>query len=278
MISRFFRLLNRPLAMLLALLLMVPAAFASPPAKAPARTPAPAAATVAEPVLYDHQHDTLSIQAQDLSLSDILLRVSRQTGMDVRVDPKVERKVSMSLKPLPLEASLDRLLAHLSVLKEYQSDGKGKSPKDVLVGITVLPEGQLDASSAQRLMDRDAELAYRAGVMSQYEKRAKERGDIQKDAMINRWKTRTKKLSAADKARYEKLKAEMDKRTAEQEKRQAEQDAKRVEMDKQRIERLKQIPGGEARLAKKPDPELAAKARQQFAQPVSEPIVPAKKN
>lgn len=282
--TRFSRLFHRPLALLLTLLVITPAAFATPPTPgttskavpgvAPKAAPKPAEASVAEPVLYDRQQDTLSIQTKDHALSDILLRVSRQTGMDVRMDPKVERKVTMTLKAQPIERSLDRLLAQLSVLKQFKTEGKGKNQKDILVSITVLPEGQRDASSAQRLMSSEAELPYRAGVMSQYDKRAAVRSDIRNDQMVNRWKAREKTLTAKEKARYDKLKADMDKRTAAQEKDRAEQKARHDAREAARAERKKEIPGYSERAAnKKKDPALAEKARLEFAQPESDPVI-----
>lgn len=282
--TRFSRLLHRPLALLFTLLIITPAAFATPPTPgttskatpsvAPKAAPKPAEASVAEPVLYDRQQDTLSIQTKDLALSDILLRVSRQTGMEVRMDPTVERKVTMTLKAQPIERSLDRLLAQLSVLKQFKTEGKGKNQKDILVSITVLPEGQRDASSAQRLMSSDAELAYRAGVMSQYDKRASVRSDIRNDQMVDRWKAREKTLTAKEKARYDKLKADMDKRTAAQEKQRAEQKAEHDARETARAERKKkEIPGYAEQATKKKDPALAEKARLEFAQPESDPVI-----
>ncbi|MDO8267474.1 MAG: hypothetical protein Q7T32_06530 [Moraxellaceae bacterium] len=277
--TRFSRLLHRPLALLLTLLIITPAAFATSPtpntaSKAvPKAAPKPAEASVAEPVLYDRQQDTLSIQTKDHALSDILLRVSRQTGMEVRMDPKVERKITMTLKAQPIERSLDRLLAQLSVLKQFKTEGKGKNQKDILVSITVLPEGQRDASSAQRLMQSDAELAYRAGVMSQYDKRAGVRSDILNDQMVDRWKAREKTLTAKEKARYDKLKADMDKRTAAQEKKRAEQKAGHDAREAAHAERQKERPGYAERATKKKDPALIEKARLEFAQPESDPVI-----
>lgn len=275
MISRYFRFAGlrfsalRFLGLLPALLLVAPLASAAPVK--------PAEASAKLPVLYDKQHDTLSLQAKDMSLRDILLQITRQTGMDVRIDPTVERKTTLNLKPLPLEKSVDTLLAGLNVLKEFKTTGKGDKQKDMLVGIVVLPEGKSDPSTALRLMERDAELAYRAGVISQFDKRAKAKG-IEKDMMVERWKTRAGKLSAAEKARYDKLKKDADRRTAEQEAQRAEQEAKRKKREEERIERLKQVPGGEKRLAKKPDPEMAEKARKQFVQKPSAAIIPDPKD
>lgn len=279
--TRFSRLLHRPLALLLTLLIITPAAFATSPtpsttSKAPPKAaPKPVEATAAEPVLYDRQQDTLSIQTKDHALSDILLRVSRQTGMDVRMDPKVERKVTMTLKAQPIERSLDRLLSQLSVLKQFKTEGKGKNQKDILVSITVLPEGQRDASSAQRLMSSDAELSYRAGVMSQYDKRAGVRSDIRNDQMVDRWKAREKTLTAKEKARYDKLKADMDRRTAAQEKKRAEKKAEHDAREAAHAERQKERPGYAERATKKKDPALIEKARLEFAQPESDPVIGA---
>lgn len=275
MISRYFRFSGPRFAGLRFLVLLPALLLGSPLSSAAPAKPVEASAKL--PVIYDKQQDTLSLQVADMSMSNILLQVSRQTGMDVRVDPTVERKTTLNMKPLPLETALDRMLSGLNVLKEFKTTGKGKNQKDMLVGIVVLPEGKSDPSTALRLMERDAELAYRAGVISQFEKSAMSRS-IKNDVMIERWKARAGKLSAAEKARYEQLKKNMDKRTAEQAAKRAEKEAKRKKMEEQRIERLKQVPGGEARLAKKPDPEMAEKARKQFAQKHSAAIIPDPKN
>lgn len=282
--TRFSRLLHRPLALLFTLLIITPAAFATSPTPsttsktapnaAPKAAPKPAEASVAEPVLYDRQQDTLSILTKDHALSDILLRVSRQTGMEVRMDPTVERKVTMTLKAQPIERSLDRLLAQLSVLKQFKTEGKGKNQKDILVSITVLPEGQRNASSAQRLIASDDELAYRAGVMSQYDKRAGVRSDIRNDQMVDRWKAREKNLTAKEKARYDKLKADMDKRTAAQEKKRTEKKAEHDAHKTAHEERKKkEIPGYAEQAARKIDPSVAEKAKLEFAQPESDPVI-----
>lgn len=259
----------RFLGLLSALLIASPQTIAAPSA--------PVEATAKTPIIYDKQQDTLSLQVADTSLSTILLQVSRQTGMEVRIDPAAERKATVTVKALPLEKSIDRLLVGLNVLKEFKSTGKGQNQKDMLIGIVVLPEGKSDPSSALRLMERDTELAYRSGVLSQFEKRAQAKG-IKKDMMIERWKVRAGTLSAAEKARYEKMKKEINERTAKQNAKRAEQAAVREKMEADRIERLKQIPGGEERLARKPDPEMAAKARKQFEQPLRPAIIPDSKN
>lgn len=219
------------------------------------------------PILYDRQKDTLSLDTTDQPLSDVLLQVMRQTGMDIRLDPAAERRVTLRLKDQPLEKALDRLLAQLNVVKEFGRVGNGKNSRDMLLGLVVMPEGKHDPASAKRLIDRDKELAYRAGVMSQYEKRAKVRSDIRNDIMVERWRLRADRLNAKDKKEYEHKKAALDRQAAEQEAKREAMRAKNDAMAARRLEQQKQLPDASRRKPAQMDAAKLERSRQQFAQP-----------
>lgn len=233
----------------------------SPPARLVAQAPGVATASG---VAYDRQNDRISIAVEQQPLSDVLLNIGRQTGIDMRLDPQADGPVTLNIDKLPLETGLDRL-GHLNVIKQYKSAGKGKKKK-LLVRVSVLPEGKVDASAARSLMDADKEVDLRSGVMSAA-LAAMKRHKTKEDMMMQRWKSRLGDLTPEQKKRYDDRMQAFADRQAELEKRRAAAEAKR---DQKRQQRIQQLPPGaqqratQGRSGGDPSPEKSLQAQQDF--------------
>lgn len=158
----------------------------------------PAAASAGMPgVVYDRRADRLSIAVDDQPLSDVLLQVARQSGIDVRLDPRADGPVTLHVDRLPPGEALDRL-GRYNVVRQYARAGK----KKLLVRVTVLPAGQADQSGASSLIAVDREVDYRAGEMSMAQEAMRRRGEPD-DLVMQRWKARLGNLTPAQKERYD---------------------------------------------------------------------------
>lgn len=245
---------------------------AGPSARATAGTVGPATPQVIEEgqVIYDKRKDTLTANIKGSKLSEVLFMVARQSGMDVRMDPKTDRSVTMEFKDVPLERAVDRLTGQgLNVLKSFDSAGKGK--KDLLIGLVILPAGQSDASTAVSLLSLDREIGMRAGQMYSQTAAGKRTGR-QADLMAKRWQQRQKALTPAQQAAYAARMKQLEEKALEREKRRAEAKERR---EKHQADRLATLPPtARDRVEpgrKKPDPKLLEKARRDFAQPDNVP-------
>lgn len=239
---------------------------AAPKAASAAPQPAQTAqATTVSGVAYDKQKDRISIVVEQHPLSDVLLNIGRQSGIDMRLDPQADGPVTLNIDKLPLESALERL-GHLNVIKQYKSVGKGKQKKKLLIRVSVLPEGKTDPDAAVRLMDADKEVDFRSGMMSAAQ-RAMARHNTREDLMMQRWKARLGDLTPEQKQHYDDRMREFADREAEKEKRNAEAEAQRQQ---KRDARISQLPPGAQDRARQghpgvaPDPAKAAQAQQDF--------------
>ena len=178
-------------------------------------------AIAATGVAYDRINDRISIVVEQQALSEVLRNIGGQTGIDVRLDPRADGKVSLNIDRLPLEAALDRL-GHLNVVKQYRPAGKGK--KKLLVRISVLPAGKVDPDAAVRLLDADKEVDMRAMAMTASMQEMARQHAIQDDLMMQRWNLRLRDLTPAQKKHYEEQMKEFSARDAKQQQRMAVED------------------------------------------------------
>lgn len=223
------------------------------------------------PMSYNRQKDTLSLEVKDEKLSSVLFRLGLQAALDVRMDMKVERPVTLSFKDVPLEKAVDRLTSQLNVLKSFEKKGK----KNLLVQVVVLPEGKYDASAATRLLDIDRELGLRAGQL--YSQTADgQRTKRKADMLAERWAAR--QLTPQQRAAYEADLKRLEERALAREKRNEE---RKTQHEEQRAQVLESLPA-DARARRqnpvKPSAEQQARARAQFAQPVTPAIIEGKVN
>jgi hypothetical protein len=72
------------------------------------------------------RHELLSVQAEGIPLSQVLLKVSRQTGLVIRGLEGLNAPVSLSFSGLPLPQGLKKILARINYAILEESNGQGK--------------------------------------------------------------------------------------------------------------------------------------------------------
>lgn len=253
---------------LISLLALMPSMSIHAESVLPAVRQTPAEAALG-PMSYNRQKDTLSLEAKNEKLSSVLFRLGMQAALDVRMDMKVDRVVTLSFKDVPLEKAVDRLTSQLSVLKSFEKKGK----KNLLVQVVVLPEGKYDASAATRLLDIDRELGLRAGQL--YSQTADgQRTKRKADMLAERWAARP--LSPEQRAAYEADLKRLEERALAREKRNEERKAKQAANKAHVLESLPADVRASRQNPAKPSTEQQARARAQFAQPVTPAIIEGK--
>lgn len=129
---------GRPLALLLALLLLGRATAAPPPA-----------------LRLEYRDDRLSGRLEEAPLGDVLAAVGVATGAEVRGQPLEQRAVSIELDAVPLDDALHRLLGSQNFTLSYGRDGRPKalvllggpeeapapSERPTAAGVAVAPTG-----------------------------------------------------------------------------------------------------------------------------------------
>lgn len=215
-------------------------------------------------VAYDRISDRISIVVEQQALSEVLRNIGGQTGIDMRLDPQADGKVSLHIDRLPLETALDRL-GRLNVVKQYRAAGKGK--RKLLVRVSVLPAGETDPDAALRLLDADREVDMRAMAMTAAMQEMARQHAIQDDLMMQRWKLRLRDLTPAQKKHYEEQMKEFAGRNARQQQRMAADEAGRRQMHEKMLGEMP--PEARQRTRQDgpgidPDPAAAARAQRDF--------------
>lgn len=202
-----------PVAALLVAALLTPLpTVAAPVGPAPAGAGKAGTVSVKKPaILYNKEGDLLAINANGEKLSVLLAELARQSGLEIRMDPKADRAVTMETRPLPLLQAVDALTARLNTIKQFgarpaavagkaapaangKSAATNQKPAQLLIAITVLPQGQSDASRAAPVLEPGKEIELRA-------ERALKGSD--RYAVRERWQARLDKMPAKQKAGYE---------------------------------------------------------------------------
>jgi hypothetical protein len=103
----------------------------------------PAASVNTQVVRYDATTDQLSVHVQDRPLSQVLARISRQSGVEILADPSIDHPVTTSVQNQPLEAVLGDLTRGMNVVMIHdQREVPGQGLKTVLTRVELLPVGQ----------------------------------------------------------------------------------------------------------------------------------------
>jgi len=114
-------------------------------------------------VRYDGSADRLTVDAHDGSLTGILARISRLSGVEILVDPAVEHRVNVSIDNQPLEQGLATLTRGLnSVLVHDVRNVAGKGGQNMLVTLKLLPKGQTNMALLMPVLSPEAEAMLRA--------------------------------------------------------------------------------------------------------------------
>jgi hypothetical protein len=87
-------------------------------------------------VSYDRQTGLLTVEADRTPLTQILAQIATQSGVEIMVDPSIEKEISISLPEQPLEKALRKIARGLSYAMYYDvGDSK-------LVAMKILPQGK----------------------------------------------------------------------------------------------------------------------------------------
>jgi len=85
---------------------------------------------------YNPVTDNLTVKAEDANLEGILAYVSHKTGIFIRIDPSIEKRITTELNDISLENALRQLSKGLNHAMIYESWNNGDDPR--LVGIEIL--------------------------------------------------------------------------------------------------------------------------------------------
>lgn len=175
-------------------------------------------------VLYDKQKDTLNMNVTDMSLKRLLATIAIQSHIEVLFDDGAEQSISMAFDDAPLQKALENLLRGSSYAFRYTRDNNDRA---LLIGVTVLPEGDTGDGNAQSLLHAPGETFMheknkRSQSIEQYERQ---------EAYNQRWQARLKEMSdevreKAEKHAADRMKA-LDEKNAAREKRAQEAKEKR---------------------------------------------------
>jgi hypothetical protein len=110
----------------------------------------PASATEAGKVVLDYNpdKDTITLQAEQASLKDLLGRIALKTGIEVHLDPLAEQSVTMNINDMPLERALKNLLKDSNNIFRYSSKKEPDGSLN-LIGVRVLQAGSAPSAAEQ---------------------------------------------------------------------------------------------------------------------------------
>jgi len=102
--------------------------------------------------------ERVSIEVSQVSLTAVLTDVAHQAGASIKVDPKVERSVTISMKNLPLQRAMDQVARQesLNIVLGWRRDAAGV---DHLASIDVLPDGNMDPAALEKEDHRRARMS-----------------------------------------------------------------------------------------------------------------------
>lgn len=211
----------------------------------PAATVIPAAP---QQVHYDPATDRLTLNVQDMSLTQLLARISAQTGVEILLDPALERPVTVAVQDQPLEAGLTTLTREYNtVMIHDQRDVPGKGIQTLLTTIKLLPRGQTNTALLRPALSPEAEAVMRAKGHDP----AGMPGNGGTDARVSeRRAARLEKMTPEQRAKLEQIETDKAKRKAQM---QADRAERKVQRQKRQVDNItKQLADAQARMDTNP--------------------------
>jgi hypothetical protein len=95
-------------------------------------------------VTYDKATDSLTVQADGVSLEGLLARIALLSGVEFMMDPEVEQPVSITLKASPLEEGLKKTMQTLNLgyaMIYQKKEGRDQSAGPLLISMKIVPKG-----------------------------------------------------------------------------------------------------------------------------------------
>jgi type II secretory pathway component GspD/PulD (secretin) len=87
-------------------------------------------------VTYAQKEDLLTVDANGVPLTQILAQISEQSGIEILVDPSVEKDINIYLPAQPLEKALKQLARDLNYAMHYNDKDSR------LVAMKIVPQGK----------------------------------------------------------------------------------------------------------------------------------------
>ena len=204
--------------------------------------------TAQQQVHYDPATDRITLNVHDMSLTQLLARISVQTGVEILMDPTVERTITFSMQDQPLEAGLNKLMRGLNtVMIHDQRDVPGKGPQSMLTTVKLLPEGQTNTALLRPVVSPEAEALLRAKGR---DPSGRARSDQVSDQVSERRAARLAKMAPVQRAKLEQQAVEKTNRKAQNQVAGAERKAKRQQRIEQNI--TKQLAEAQAKMDTNP--------------------------
>ncbi len=152
-------------------------------------------------VEYHTTHDTLSVSSKKTLLSTILAQIAVQTGIEISMSPRIETKVTVNFKELPIETGLKRLVRNAGV-NHVLLYGETKDSKPLILALKVLPSGVNSSSDLISVVPNSKEID-----IHKHQTNTQEGISSVHDLVRQRWEQQLEILSPTQK---QKLQAQLD--------------------------------------------------------------------
>jgi hypothetical protein len=182
-----------------------------------------AGAAVPPNVEYDREQDRLSMAVEGGSLKGVLQQVAKQSALEVLFDDAADSTLTLTLKEVPLEEGVKRILKGSNHALRYNKNDEGKN---LLIGVIVMPAGQQNSARAHPLVPQGKEAVHFAAQQKAAAAGAEQPADWSKE----RWQARLEQMPAELRERLEKQAAKrlaMEEKGKEREKRREEREKAR---------------------------------------------------
>ena len=88
--------------------------------------------------------DILSIDVRGAPLFDILKEIAAETGMEVKVDPEVNKTVSASFENVPIDRGIARLIRPLDYVMKWKRITEGEESFEEITAVEIFRKGERD--------------------------------------------------------------------------------------------------------------------------------------
>lgn len=92
-------------------------------------------------VSYDDKEDLLTVDANFVPLTHILSQIATLSGVEIILDPSIQKDISIYLPPQPLENALKQLARDLNYAMQYDKAGSR------LVVMKIVPQGKQNSGN-----------------------------------------------------------------------------------------------------------------------------------
>src|SRR5690554_372678 len=116
---------------------------------------------------YDRQADELTLKEAEVSLGALLRKISALSGVEIKLDPSLEKKITTGFEKKTVEQAL-LSIAKTNRLNYVMGHMKNDSGNNDLVAFYILKQGEMSAAGLLPLVDPDFEALSQLGKESKY--------------------------------------------------------------------------------------------------------------